>query len=180
MSTDNIRVPKAMAERYAAITELTDIFCRELLNDEYARMIRAATAALCRKRPSPVATGAPASWAAGITHAVGTVNFVFDRSQSPHVTAAELYQTFGVAESTGQGKSKRVRDILRMGPFDPDWTLPSRLADNPRAWMVSIDGFLLDARSLEREQQAVLHSAGLIPFIHADYKATSDGLGDDA
>lgn len=180
MSTEKIKVPKAMAERYAAITELTDIFCRELLDDEYARMIREATGALCRKRPSPVASGAARSWAAGITHAVGTVNFVFDRAQSPHVTAAELYQTFGVAESTGQGKSKQVRDILRMRVFDPDWTLPSRLADNPRVWLVSIDGFLLDARSLEREQQAVLHAAGLIPFIHADREATRDGCGDGA
>jgi hypothetical protein len=180
MSTDKTRVPEAMAERYAAITALTDAFCRERLNDEYAEMIRQATAALCRKRPPPVATGAPASWAAGVTHAIGTVNFVFDRGTSPHVTSAELYQAFGVAESTGQGKSKRIRDLLRMGLFAPDWTLPSRLADNPKVWMVSIDGFILDARSLKRDQQAWLHTAGLIPFIHADRKATSDGSGDGA
>jgi hypothetical protein len=167
-----------MADRYAAITELTDAFCGERLNDEYAQMIRQATAALCRKRPPPVAAGAPASWAAGVTHAVGTVNFVFDRGRSPHVTSAELYSAFGVAESTGQGKSKRIRDLLRMGMFDPDWTLPSRLADNPRVWLVSVNGFVLDARSLEREQQALLHAAGLIPFIHADRKRTPDGSGD--
>jgi len=64
--------------------------------------------------------------------------------------------------------------------FDPDWTLPSRLTDNPRVWIVSIYGFLLDARSLEPEQQAVLHSAGLIPFIHAYQAATSDDNGDGA
>jgi hypothetical protein len=179
MSTYAEKVPKAMAERFAAIKELTDAFCGERLNDEYARMIRAATAALCRKRPSPVATGTPASWAAGITHAVGTVNFVFDRSRSPHISAAELYQAFGVAESTGQGKSKRVRDALAMRSFDPDWTLPSRLADNPMVWMVSINGFVLDARALERDQQALLHAAGLIPFVHADQE-TGVGCGDSA
>jgi hypothetical protein len=124
-----------MVERFAAITELTDAFCRERLNDEYAQMIHAATAALCRKRPPPIATGAPASWAAGITHAVGWVNFVFDRLRSSHVTASQLYQACGVGESTGQGKSKCVRDRLGMGVFDPAWTLPSRLADNPRVWM---------------------------------------------
>jgi len=180
MSTEKIKVPKAMAERYAAITALTDAFCDQRLNDEYAEMIRQATAALCRKRPPPVATGAPASWAAGVTHAIGTINFVFDRSRSPHVTSAELYQAFGVAESTGQGKSKRIRDLLRMGMFDPDWTLPSRLADNPRVWLVAIDGFVLDARSLKRDQQSLLHAAGLIPFVHADRKATSEGNGDGA
>ncbi len=168
MSKDTYKVPKAMAERFAAITALTDAFCADRLNDECAQMIRAATAALCRKRPPPVATGAPASWAAGVTHAVGWINFAFDRAQSPHVTAAELYQAFGVAESTGQGKSKRVRDLLGMAMFEPTWTLPSRLADNPRVWMVSIDGFVLDARALKRDVQVQLHEAGLIPFVYAD------------
>jgi hypothetical protein len=181
MSTDKTRVPKALAERYAAITALTDAFCNERLNDEYAEMIQQATAALCRKRPPLVATGLPASWAAGVTHAIGTVNFVFDRSRSPHVTAAELYGAFGVAESTGQGKSKRIRDVLRMGMFDPDWTLPSRRADNPRVWLVSIDGFVSDARSLKRDQQVSLYEAGLIPFVHADRAATfvNGGGADD-
>jgi hypothetical protein len=169
-----------MAERFAAITELTDAFCRERLNDEYAQMIRAATAALCRKRPPPIATGTPASWAAGVTHAVGWVNFVFDRASAPHVTAAELYQAFGVAESTGQGKSKRVRDLLRMGMFDPTWTLPSRLADDPRVWLVSIEGLVLDARKLKRDVQVQLHEVGLIPFVHADLGTASDGGGGEA
>ena len=180
MSVDTEKVPKAMAERFAAITALTDAFCGERLNDKYARMIRAATAALCRKRPSPVATGAPASWAAGITHAVDTVNFVFDRSGSPHVSAAERYQAFGVAESTGQGKSKRVRDVLAMRSFDPDWTLPWRLANNPMVWTVSINGFVLDARALERDQQALLRAAGLIPFVHADQETGVVSPGDSA
>lgn len=179
MSAQTEKVPKAMAERFAAVSELTDAFCREHLNDEYARMIRAATAALCRKRPSPLVSGAPAGWAAGVTHAVGWVNFVFDRSRSPHVTASQLYQAFRVAESTGQGKSKRVRDLLAMGMFDPYWTLPSRLADNPMVWMVSIDGFVLDARSLRRDDQVLLHEAGLIPFVHAD-RGAAVSRGDDA
>lgn len=179
MSTEKIGVPKALAERFAAITELTDAFCGERLTDEYAHMIRAASAALCRKRPSPVVSGAAAGWAAGVTHAIGTVNFVFDRSRSPHVTAAELYQAFGVADSTGQGRSKRVRELLRMRVFDRDWTLPSRLADNPRVWMVSIDGFILDAWALKRDQQVLLLAAGLIPFVHADREAKVGGRGDE-
>jgi len=180
MSVDTDMVPKAMAERFAAITALTDAFCGERLNDEYARVIGAVTAALCRARPSPVSTGAPASWAAGITHTDGTVNFVFDRSGSPHVSAAERYQAFGVAESTGQGKSKRVRDVLAMRSFDPDWTLPSRLANNPMVWTVSINGFVLGAHSLERDQQALVHAGGMIPFVHADQETGVISPGDSA
>jgi Domain of unknown function (DUF6398) len=54
------------------------------------------------------------------------VNFLFDRAQNPHISANELYEWFGIAASTGQGKSKLVRDTLKMRQFDPDWCLPSR------------------------------------------------------
>jgi len=169
ISNQSEKVPKAMAETYAAVTSITDAVCREHLNEEYAQLIRYAAAALCRKRPSPLAKGTPLSWAAGITHAVGMVNFLQDPAQSPHLPAQALYQAFGVSPSNGQTKSKAVRDLLGMGWMDLEWCLPSRLADHPMAWMVFTDnGMMLDARSLAREDQVLLHQAGLIPFVHAD------------
>jgi hypothetical protein len=38
---------------------------------------------LCRKRPCPLEKGKESSWACGITHAIGSVSFVFDKSQTP-------------------------------------------------------------------------------------------------
>jgi hypothetical protein len=94
-------VPKAMEEKFNSIVALTDEFAQRHLNQEYARLIRQATAALCRKRPSPLEKGQAKTWACGVTHAVGMVNFLFDSSQNPHISATELYQAFGVAASTG-------------------------------------------------------------------------------
>ena len=85
-----------------------------------------------------------------------------------------------MGESTGQGKSKRVLDVLAMHSFDPDWTLPSRLANNPMVWTVSINGFALDARALERDQAALRHAAGLIPFVHADQETGVVSPGENA
>ncbi len=74
-------VPKVMQEKYKAIVEITDRFSKENLNEDYAQLIRYAVAALCRKRPSPLETGNINTWACGITHAIGMVNFLFDKSQ---------------------------------------------------------------------------------------------------
>lgn len=100
------QVLKTLRERYLAIVNITDAFSEKHLNDEYAQLIRYAVAALCRKRPSPVETGNAAVWACGVTHALGMVNFLFDKNQAPHIRASELYKAFGVSQSTGQGKSK--------------------------------------------------------------------------
>lgn len=158
-------VPNAMQEKFNGIVAITDDFAKQHLNDEYAQLIRFATAALCRKRPSPLATGKEKTWACGITHAIGMVNFLFDPSQNPHISAKEIYQWFGVSPSTGQSKSKQVRDILDMHQMDPDWYLPSKLDNNPMAWMISVDGFILDARFAPREIQEVAYKQGLIPYI---------------
>ncbi len=63
------------------------------------------------------------SWTCGATHAIGMVNFLFDNTQSPHLSASELYKKFGVGQSTGQGKSKLIRDLLGMYQSDPNWSL---------------------------------------------------------
>lgn len=42
---------------YEGITALTDSVCRDRLNEEYRDLARAMSAALCRKRPSPVTLG---------------------------------------------------------------------------------------------------------------------------
>jgi Domain of unknown function (DUF6398)/Plasmid pRiA4b ORF-3-like protein len=158
-------VPKAMVEKFNSIVALTDEFAQQHLNSEYAQLIRQAAAMLCRKRPSPLEKGQAKTWACGITHAIGMVNFLFDSSQHPHIGANELYQWFGIAASTGQGKSKLVRDMLKMRQFDPDWCLPSRVEDNPLIWMLSVNGLLMDIRHAPLGAQVEAFRRGLIPYI---------------
>ncbi|MEL6554732.1 MAG: plasmid pRiA4b ORF-3 family protein [Cyanobacteria bacterium J06621_11] len=158
-------VPKKMQAKFDSITALTDDFAAKYLNDEYAQLIRYATAALCRKRPSPLASGRDYTWACGITHAIGMVNFLFDPAQDPHISAGELYEIFGVGASTGQGKSKKVRDTLKMSQMDPNWGLPSKMDSNPLIWMLEVNGFIMDIRSAPREVQEIAFAKGLIPYI---------------
>ena len=83
-------VPKDLKPLFDQIVALIDQACQALLNDEYAQVCHQMTAALCRKRPSPLTRGRPDIWAAAIVHTVGTVNFVYDRTQTPHITMEEL------------------------------------------------------------------------------------------
>jgi len=128
-------------------------------------LARQATAALCRKRPSPLRSGRVESWACGIVYALGFVNFLFDKTQNPHMSAADLCAAFGVAKGTGSAKSKAVRDALNMSQMDPEWFRPSHMDDNVLAWMIMVDGLIVDARTLPREIQEIAYQKGLIPYV---------------
>jgi hypothetical protein len=161
-------IPKALQSTYAAIAELTDTFCRQYLNDEYAGLCRAAAAALARKRPSPLLRGRLEIWACAIVYALGTINFLFDRSQKPYMSAEDICAVFGVSKSSGANKAKLVRDMLAMSQFDATWFLPSRIAESPIAWLIEVNGLIVDARYIPRELQAIAYRKGLIPYIPAD------------
>ena len=164
-ATHSEKVPASMRDIYEQIVVLTDAFSAQYLTEEYAQLIRYATASLCRKRPSPLLKGKAKTWACGITHAIGFVNFLFDRSHDPSIGATDLYAAFGVGKSTGGAKSKLVRDLLDMYQLDPNWCLPSKLDSNPRVWMITVNGFILDARSAPRNIQEMAYAKGLIPYI---------------
>lgn len=156
-----------MAEKYSAITALTDAFCAKHLNAEYQQLIHQVVGALARKRPSPLLKGKESVWAAAAVHSVGRVNFLDDSSQTPHCKPKVIYEFFGIAESTGQNKSKEIRCLLKMGPMSPEWTLPSRLADNPMVWILQVNGLMVDIRQLPIEVQQMAFEKGLIPFVPA-------------
>jgi len=159
------KVPKQMQDIFNAIVALTETVCTTHLDEEYAHLARQATAALCRQRPSPLATGRVQTWACGIVYAVGFVNFLFDKSQTPSMRAADLCAAFGVSQSTGAAKAKAVRDALDMGQMDPRWYRPSKMEDNAMAWMIMVNGFIVDARSMPRDLQEAAYAKGLTPYL---------------
>ncbi|MFZ2360256.1 MAG: DUF6398 domain-containing protein [Anaerolineae bacterium] len=158
-------VPAAMKARYDEITAVTDAFCIQNLNDEYAQVCRQMAAALGRKRPSPLVTGKANTWAAAIVQTVGAVNFLFDKTQTPTMRSDDLAASFGLSKSTVANKSKQIKDLLKINLMDPTWTLPSRIDHNPMAWMISVDGFIMDARSAPRPIQEQAFRMGLIPYV---------------
>ena len=150
---------------FEAIAGLVDAFCKEHLNDEYADLCRRLTEKLARKRPSPLVSGKPNTWACGIVRTIGWVNFLDDSSGTPHLKLTAIDKAFDVAGSTGQGKSMLIRKMLKIKQMDPAWSLRSQIEDNPLVWMIRFNGFVLDARRLKREYQEEALRKGLIPYI---------------
>jgi hypothetical protein len=87
---------------------------------------------------------------------------------------SEVDKAFGVSSGTGQGRSKTIRDRLKIGSFDPEWTLPSRMARKPMVWLIQVNGIIVDARALPREIQEEAFRQGRIPYVPGEQEADQD------
>lgn len=161
------KVPPAMETIYDEIVGQTDEFCKKHLDKEYAQLSRQAAAALCRKRPSPLLSGGLNTWAGGIIHALCTINFGFDKANPPFTDLLTICEFFDVAKSTTAGKGKKVRELLKMRRFDAKWALKRLVAESSMFWMISFNGYIVDARSMPLEIQELAYQKGLIPYIPA-------------
>ena len=158
-------VPRTVKPRFDEIVGLVDAACRTHLTEEYAAVTRTLAAAVARKRPSPLLRGQSRTWACGLTYTIGSVNFLFDPAQQPHLRGADLCTLFGVSQSAAAAKSREIMRLFDIVPLDPRWSLPSRLADNPLVWMILVNGVMVDVRMMPRELQEQAHALGLIPFV---------------
>jgi hypothetical protein len=160
-------VPKKMQPRFEAIVALADAVCERHLDREYAALARAMTAALCRKRPSPLAAGEARTWACGIVYVLGQVNFLTDKSTHPYMTTADLCAAFGVGQSTASAKARVITGALDVSPLNPAWMRADLLARHPLTWLFEVNGFIVDLRSAPRELQEAAFAEGLIPYVPA-------------
>jgi Domain of unknown function (DUF6398) len=144
------------------------MFCRDKLNDDYRDLARAMNAALCRKRPSPLASGQPRAWACSIIYALGQINFLSDKSSEPYMTMADVCAAFSVGQNTASAKARVISDALHAHRMNPAWMLPSLAAQNPLVWMAKVDGLLVDLRHMPRELQVIAYEKGMIPYVSAD------------
>jgi hypothetical protein len=173
VSVPRPRSPSA-GQLLAQVVGLTDAFCQAHLNEEYAALCRKLAQKLAAKRPSPLFRGKLETWAGGIVRTIGWVNFLDDRSQSPHLKLPVIDRAFGVAESTGQGKAKLIRQMLKVHQFDHRWILPSRWESNTMIWTVTDpSGFLVDIRQQSVAMQRAAFRQGLIPYVPADRAAAA-------
>jgi hypothetical protein len=141
----------ALANRVQSLLQRLDAFCHAQLDDDYRQLLHKAVQQLASLQPSPLLKGREPSWCAGLVHAIGLANFLFERTQRPQrprCTISEAFAFFGVSSSVGYAHSKKVRELLRIEPLTKTWTLAGLQQQGPDSLMVQLNGFSVDARQL--------------------------------
>lgn len=162
------KMPKDVQRMGATIIGITDDLCLKHLDAKYAQLCRNAVGKLARKKPSPLLRGDLRIWASGVVYALASQNFLFDQSQPMHLSAQQLAELLDVKKTTMSNKGNMVRNLLKIGMMDPEFTHPDLLNDNPLTWMLLIDGLPVDVRQLPVEFQRQAFDMGLIPYVPGD------------
>ena len=162
---EDLLLPEARQKLFVQIVRLTDAFCSDYLDDEYAEMCQFMTADLCELQPSPLDKGRVSTWAAGIVFTVGSINFLNDPEFDPYLSTADLAERLQVSEGTLYNKRKQIEEALGVMPFDPNYTVTSMMEVNPLAWMVEMNGLPMDIRDAPRDMQIEAYEQGLIPYL---------------
>jgi len=149
-----------LKERVDKITKLATSFCAQKLNEEYFALAEKVIGKLHRKRPSPLLRGKEEIWAAGVVHAIGHVNFLYDKSFKPHITFEELNEFFGTKKSSVGSKAADIRKMFKMNRVTNfDFMTDSRKQDHPVYNMVMVDGFIVPLSSIPKEYQEMVKAA---------------------
>lgn len=112
-----------IANKYEEIINKIKCFSSEYLNDEYKNICVGAAETLFLNNEEQFKKGKSLSWAAGIVHAIGTINNLFDSKEEPYIKATDLYKAFGISSSTGSAKSKEVQKLLELSKENKKWIL---------------------------------------------------------
>jgi hypothetical protein len=135
---------KPKDEKGKQIAALTDKFCAEVLkNKEYAKLAQKMIAKLGRKKQVPYTSGKVETWAAAIIHALGSINFLFDKASIPYIKADKISEYFGISKSTVGNKSREVRKLLDLHYWDNEFSTEQMASSNPFAGLMMSNGLIV-------------------------------------
>ena len=154
-------MPAAALPVAADIVEITDAFCAEHLDAEYAELCRALAVKLARNRcyAETAASGPPGS----CTRSAGSTSWrIRPRRRFWTERLAELLD---VKQTTMGNKGALIRDLLGIGRFHEEFVRQDMIERNLMAWLIEVDGLVMDARSLPVPVQHELARVGIIPYV---------------
>jgi hypothetical protein len=72
-----------------------------------------------------------------------SLRHLFDKASTPYTTAVHINEFFNTSKNTTGQKSKLIRDMFKLGYFDPEFSTKRIAKESPFAKLVSIDGLIV-------------------------------------
>jgi len=146
-------------EKEKQLLKMTQAFCACELNEDYSQLCAKLIKKMGRKREVPFQRGRLEIWSAAVVYAIGSINFLFDKSFEPYMTAAQICEYFGANTTTVSQKARKIKDMFDMWYYDPEFSTQGMSDSNPFNNMVMVDGFIVPMDTLPDDLQQMVKDA---------------------
>lgn len=147
---------KEIKERENILLELTGNFCAQKLDDDYFQLCEKLIKKMGRKREVPFKRGKIEIWAAAVVYTIGSINFLFDKSFEPYITAQQISDYFGTKNSTVSNKARQIREMLNLTMFDNEFATEHMNETNPFNNLVVVNGLVVPLSSIPENLQELV------------------------
>ncbi len=147
---------KEIKEREKKLLGLTGIFCSQKLDDDYFQLCEKLIKKMGRKRDVPFKRGKIEIWAAAVIHTIGSINFLFDKSFEPYMTAQQISDYFGTKNSTVSNKVRQIREMFKLTMFDNEFATEHMNETSPFNDLVMVDGLIVPLSSIPENLQELV------------------------
>lgn len=139
--------------------ELTGNFCAQKLNQEYFELCEKLIKKMGRKREVPFKRGKLEIWAAAVIQAIGSINFLFDKSFEPYIASKQVNEFFETKATTVSNKARIIKDMFELWYYSPEFSTSKMVQDNPFNNLVMLDDLFVPLDTLPLDIQQVVHKA---------------------
>lgn len=87
--------------------------------------------------------------------------------KTPYLSADQLARHVGVVKTTMANKAALITKTLNLGIYELDLIRLAMLEQHPLTWMVMVNGFIVDVRTLPPEIQDEARRRRAVPDIEA-------------
>jgi hypothetical protein len=129
-------------------------YCHKHLDNEYRDTCNNVVEHLLLEDPAIFNRGKTEIWSAAIVWAVGSINFLGDKSFAPYASLSDVCSYFNANTSTVGQKATKIRELLNMHYFNPEFQTSNSLSDLLNSLVMTPDGFIVPAdMSEDREPE---------------------------
>ena len=146
-------------------------FCGDKLTDEYADICTRLVEKMGRKHEVPFKRGKLENWASGVVYAIAQINFLFDKSFEPSISADDICDYFNTKKSTASNKARDIRKMFNLGYYDSEFSSQYMLSSQPRFYQDPSGLIVPESMIIKNDELEVL-----MDMINENPEDISEGL----
>jgi hypothetical protein len=127
------------------LINMTEEFCDKYLDEDYKNLSNKLILKISRKRNVPFLSGRIEIWAAAVIYALGSINFLFDKSFELYATPDDICGYFDTSKSTSSQKAKFIKDMFHMHYYDSEFSTTNMKKSDPFLGLTFSNGFIVMA-----------------------------------